>query len=330
MIVRSFLFLLSGLLIIMTKALSVQKVAVIGATGKLGRTAVQQLVDQGIQCKLLLRSSSKKLDDGETPETPSLTAKSSKEEVVSYLTSLPGVSTVQGDVGNVFALTELLSDCEACLALFGSTRRSAVSDIWNKDIENDPSHAKQINYQGVANILTAARTSSTCRRIVRITGKGEDPTSIFTVLINMLGSMAKAWNYEGERLLRGQSDVEYTIVRPGVMSEDGPTTGFALADDGGDLKVGRVSYSSIAALCIASLNYDNVARSTLTAMTVEEGEGASSWEPLLEKVQPDRRSFPTDMLEQHKAAVKNALIKLGVVGGVFVAIFVQFVIRLFS
>ena len=31
--------------------------------------------------------------------------------------------------------------------------------------------------------------------------------------------LTKAWNYEGENLLRACPDVEYTIVRPGVMGE---------------------------------------------------------------------------------------------------------------
>ena len=44
--------------------------------------------------------------------------------------------------------------------------------------------------------------------------EGETPWSIFSILINLLGSHAKTWNYEGERLLRA-SDVDYTIVRPG-------------------------------------------------------------------------------------------------------------------
>jgi hypothetical protein len=45
-----------------------------------------------------------------------------------------------------------------------------------------------------------------------LAGKGEDPWSVFSILINGLGSMAKAWNYEGEQLLRACKDVDYTIV----------------------------------------------------------------------------------------------------------------------
>jgi len=41
---------------------------------------------------------------------------------------------------------------------------------------------------------------------VRITGS-EKPWNIFSIIINGLGGMAKAWNYEGERLLRACDDL---------------------------------------------------------------------------------------------------------------------------
>jgi len=304
-----------------------KKVAVIGATGRLGRIAVQQLVNKGIACNILVRNSAS--PDTDIPS--SLTGSSTREEVTTYLSSLDGVSAVQGDVGNVEALKELLKDCNACLALYGSTRRSKLSDIWDKTIEDDPTHAKQINYQGVANLLAAAESSDACEHIVRITGKGEQPNSFFSVFINLLGSMAKAWNYEGERLIRGQTNVRYTIVRPGLMGEDGPEGDvLTLVDNGGDLKVAKIRYADIASLCIESLSYPNAGRSTLTAMTVEPGQGSSSWGPLLEKVQPDSREFPSDMLEQHKAAVKGAIIKIGAVSVLGLAVIVQVIVGMIS
>ena len=39
-----------------------------------------------------------------------------------------------------------------------------------------------------------------------MTGKGEQPWAIFTILINLAGSMVKAWNYAGETLLRESGD----------------------------------------------------------------------------------------------------------------------------
>jgi hypothetical protein len=176
--------------------------------------------------------------------------------------------------------------------------------------EQDPSHPKNVNYQGVQNIIEAARASSDCKRIVRITGKGEDPWSFFSILINLLGSFAKAWNYEGEQLLRKCEDVDYTIIRPGIMKKqeqpdekDGRKKVLALVDNGGDLKVSSVPYSTIADLCIQVLDYPNTARATLCAMNVPDGEGEETYAPLLRKVQPDRRIFPTNMMDRHIQAV---------------------------
>jgi nucleoside-diphosphate-sugar epimerase len=180
--------------------------------------------------------------------------------------------------------------------------------LWKNAAEDDPTHPKQVNYQGVVNLIQACRRTG-CKRIVRITGKGEQPTSFFSVFINMLGSMAKAWNYQGELALREQSDVDYTIIRPGIMSDDGPQGSvLALKDNGGDLAVSKIRYDDVASLCIDCLDYNNTVRSTLTAMTVSGDEGDSSWGPLLAKVQTDQRVFPKNMLEQHYAAVRNTLL----------------------
>ena len=309
---------------------SPRKVAVIGATGRLGQEVVQQLIDRGYQCNLLVRNKRPVLATTAATSSTSATHLSSKgltkDQIVDYLASLKGVQIIEGDVvGNVTSLQSLLDGCSACLAVFGATRRSQISDLWTKDVaDSDPTHAKAVNYQGVANLLEAAKASTTCKRIVRITGKGESPYSFFSILINMLGSMAKAWNYEGERLLRDQQDIDYTIIRPGVMSEEGPGDDsnvlLTLADDGADLPVSKIRYRDIATLCIDCLDYPNTARSTLTAMTTITAVatndtttiGSQDYAPLLTTVQPDRRAFPSDMLAQHRAAVRRALFGIGI------------------
>lgn len=316
-------FTLGTLLVCLTisiQAMTVQRVAIIGATGRLGRHAVQQLVDRGIECKILLRR------DPASKVPSQIDKESGKEDVAAYLANLKGVSAVQGDVGKPDSLRQLVQGCDACLALYGATRRSKISDLWRNAEDDDPSHAKQVNYKGVINLLEACQSAG-CRRLVRITGKGEDPTGFFSVLINMLGSMAKAWNYEGERALRMQTAVDYTIIRPGLMGDDGPEGSvLALKDDGGDLTTSKVRYADIASLCIDCLEYDGAARSTLTAMTTENG--ASSWKPLLAQVQPDRREFPDDMLKQHYAAVRKAVLGLGTFSVVAVAVVVRFILSL--
>jgi nucleoside-diphosphate-sugar epimerase len=314
-----------------------QKVAVIGATGRLGRLAVEQLSSRGITCVLLVR----KYDEATLPATPpeSLTKESSKADVLAYLSNLPNVEQViEGDVGNTEALAALLKDCTACLALFGATRRSKISDLWTNPSENDPAHAMSINYQGVANIIAAAKASNSCKRIVRITGKGETPNSFFSVLINLLGGMAKGWNYEGERLLRASDDVDYTIIRPGIMNEEGPKDGnysLVLGDDGADLPVATIKYGDVATLCVDCLDYPNAARTTLTAMTTSPSDADTSapiksYASLLEKVKPDRRTFPSDMLRQHQAAVRKAIVGLGVASLLFLSVAARILASWFS
>jgi len=190
----------------------------------------------------------------------------------------------------------------------------------------------------VKNIIAAAEATKTCKRIVRITGKGENPWSFFSILINMLGSMAKGWNYEGEQILRQCSSVDYTIIRPGIMkpeediktaegsSEDAKKV-LALKDNGQDLKVSAVSYSAIADLCIECLDYPNAARSTLTAMNVPPGEGEQSYAPLLAQVKPDSRIFPVNLIEEHKRAVRTTV---SIIAAVLSSIVASILFKLFS
>jgi len=297
-----------------------RKVAVIGTTGRLARKAVERLASRGIPTRCLLRHSLKKEillknidDDG------------ASESVAMRLASLEGVEMVKGDVTDLSTLVHLMEGCTDVLALHGPSSNKPFLSLFvalvpglDRLFENNPSHPRQVNYLGVKNILDAARApGSKVRRIVRITGKGETPYSIFSILINALGWIAKGWNYEGEELLRSQDDFDYTIIRPGVMStpeatEKGSVSEGvpelrqvkALADNGGDLKVTPVSHDQIAELSVECMYYPNAARATLTAMNVPAGTGEETYEPLLEQVVPDSRGFPTSLIKKHKSGAR--------------------------
>ena len=220
---------------------SALKVAVTGPTGKLGRAAVRQLVANGYEAKILLRHSATAPQGASDVSRLRDHADSAADQL---LARSQGVEAI-GDINDEASLTELLTGCSAVLAVHGARRTRKLSDLWS-DPTLDPAHAKNVNYEGLKKLISAARKTN-CKRIVRITGKGEDPWSVFSILINLLGGMAKAWNNEGEHLLRDATDLEYTIVRPGVMSTSEADlcepdkclepNSLALADDGGDLKV---------------------------------------------------------------------------------------------
>lgn len=289
------------------------KVAIVGATGQLGRRAVSQLLDRKVPVKCLIRQGS----------PPDFFAQKEKQHpgLIEFVTN--------GDVTNESKVKELLTGCSHCLALHGATRRSKWYELLTAasgSEDDDPSHAKQVNYNSMKTFCKVAKESGSCQQIVRITGKGEEPWSVFSVLINGLGSMAKGWNYEGEEVLRQQTDVDYTIIRPGIMKADydAKASGvhMKLADNGGDLKVSPVSYDQIAELCIESILCPEAKRTTLTAMNVE-GDGSSIVESL-KQVQKDTRIFPTSLIEEHKTAVKTVFRSMA---GVFFAVLVGILLR---
>lgn len=276
------------------------RVAVTGTTGRLGRQAIQILSSKGIETRCLLRHPI------DANVVPSIEKDASSSQVASYIANLPHVTMVTGDATDASSCMELVKGCDVILALHGPIRPPPLQSLFCLLPESDPKHSRSVNFLAVQNLIHAARESGTCQRIVRVTGKGEEPTSFFTVLINMLGNMAKAWNYEGEQLLRTNPDIDYTIIRPGVMGNDDIPMEkvLALTDNGQDLPVSAVTHSQIANLCVECLEYPNTARSTLTAMNVKSGTGAESYGPLLAKVQPDSRTFPTSLLKEHKQAAR--------------------------
>jgi len=219
---------------------------------------------------------------------------------------------VIGDVSNVTALEELLRDSCICLGAWGAVRRTELSDLWRstEQVEAEPGHAKIVNYDGVANLLQAAEAMN-CTRIVRITGQNENPFSPFAILINGFGSFAKAYNYEGEALLRTNSQIDYTIIRPGIMVEDDSfPRRLTLRDNGGKLPISKISYAAIADLMCDLIEYPHTRRCTLVAMsnTRKNVNAPDSWIPLLlNSVAPDRRKFPQSLLSQNRLAVRIAL-----------------------
>ena len=271
------------------------QVAVIGTTGNIGRAAIQQLSDANISTKCLLRHD---LDS----TSPSATLAAS-------LAKLPNVQMVKGDISKPETLPALIEGCDAILCLQGPPKPNPIKSMLPfLSNENDTSHSRVVNYVGMQNVINAVKQYNPNMRIVRLTGKGEEPFSIFSILINMLGNLAKAWNYEGEQLLR-TSGVKYFIIRPGLLKSSDdytiPPKAKMIRDNGGNMKVTPVTYDQIADICIQSLDYENCNQSTLTVMNVKEGEGVDDYGILLEKVENDKEGrFPDSLLEQHKMGAR--------------------------
>lgn len=133
--------------------------------------------------------------------------------------------------------------------------------------------------------------------------------SFFSVLINAFGGMAKGWNYEAEQVIRQQTGIDYTIIRPGIMKDvvenEDSNLILGLRDNGGDLKVSAVSYGRIADLAIQAFQRDACKRCTLTAMNVDKDEAnLDQVQTSLDRLHPDTRQFPASLIAEHKKAAR--------------------------
>jgi hypothetical protein len=310
----------AGTEIVLALSTEITKVAVIGTTGRLGREAVKQLSERGIATRCLVRN----IPSSKSSSTATI-SNDKRDEIVSYLSKLPGVELIPGDINDRQSLVRLVEGTSACLALHGPTAPKPILKALIPLMypETDPQHPKQINYIGIQNLLSVMTESSTCKHLVRITGKGETPWSFFSILINALGGIAKGWNYEGEQLIRKQKTINYTIIRPGIMKESMsddkhqlPSTSVVLGlrDNGNDMKVSIVSYEQIANLTFQVLSRPNCFRTTLTAMNVEIN--STDVYQSIDEVQPDSREFPVSLIDEHKKAARAggiAILSIGFV-----------------
>ena len=319
-----------------------QRVAVIGTTGQLGREAIQLLSQQGIATRCLLRHDISSAPSSNNNNNNKPTATSTSAHVAAYLAKLPGVELVPGDINDPASLERLLRGTTACLALHGPV----APRPWFRSVllpqllfpESDPAHPQQLNYVGVRNLLQAMQNSEKCKHLVRVSGKGESPWSIFSILLNVLGGMAKGWNYEGEQLIRttmaSDTSLSYTIIRPGRLQQATTTTTtssdttatttttpllLGYRDNGLDLPVSMVSYQQLAALVTTTcLTRENFQRATVTAMNVVDTTTSSSssseyYYMSVEDVRPDTRLFPATLIAEHKRAARvGGLTFLGV------------------
>ena len=306
-------FLLVILPFISPSLIAAFQVAVVGTTGNIGRTTIQELSKRNIPTRCLLRHD---ISNVEIKDTPSTSA-----EVAASLSTLNNVEMIRGDVTDPESIRKLIDGCDAILALQGPPKPNALLSLFPIfSNQNGSFHPYMTNYIGMKNIIEAVEATPSVKRIVRLTGKGEDPFSFFSILINMLGYMAKGWNYEGEQLLR-DSGLDYTIVRPGLLKNsndyNAPKKSRGLKDNGMDMKVTPVTYDQIAELCVESLNYDNAKKSTLTVMNVEENEGEDGYTALLESVQADSRTFEKSLIEKHKSGARLGFLGLSLILGTF-------------
>jgi hypothetical protein len=189
---------------------SAKPTLVVGATGRVGRKVVEQLLEQNKTVRALVRSQNKARElFGETTDV---------ELVVADLGKYQDYTSV---------LDKAVEGCESIISVSGTLRFSMLTDFlpWrlaNEDVSSwaDSSHPYYSNYKAQCLLVDLAQKYKV-QRFVRLTGltTGYSPFNLVTLIFSSLLSLTTRYHFFCENYLR-QSQVPYVIVRPGGLADE--------------------------------------------------------------------------------------------------------------
>lgn len=295
--------------------LKARPVLVLGATGKVGRLVVQELVDQKVPVRALVRNASKASE---------------------VLVQSPLVSIFEGDINDDKSVYQPLMGCDSVIAVSGTVRISQLVDFlpWRLFGDgvvdaDDLTHPKFCNYLAIKRLAEQA-VSLGVRKMVRLTGLtvGLPAWNPVTVLFSTLLSLSSKWHARGEEAIR-QSGIDYTVLRPGGLSDDARPAGVALQAVRSCVETipppARVGRADLAALCVASVFDHRASNATLNVRWVGAtsprpqgafGDGSDDWAGEFEKISRAPKIEPSTVTEVRGTTARDK--KYGVAVAVLV------------
>jgi uncharacterized protein YbjT (DUF2867 family) len=280
------------------------KVLVIGGTGKVGQLVIKYLRSQEIPVRVLVRNMESVSRGDKANAAPATDFFTDKVGRTPLLVADPDIEVVQGSIADKEAVCRAVKGVSAVIDVHGVAplRFSRISDLWNDPLV-DPSHPAAVNFCGVQNVVAACQQHGV-ERLVRLTGLSVamPASSPIVWLFNALLSWTVRWHRRSEIFIR-DSGLRYTVVQPGGLRDTPP------ASESGDSLLlqceaaavqptlpakNGISRADVASLCVAALGCKGCENTTLRCVGLPKGQpapngvvSASTWQSLLEKVQPD-------------------------------------------
>ena len=205
-----------------------KKYMIAGATGKTGRIIVQKLLDRGVRPRVLVRNHD-------------LAKNLFRDQVDVYV----------GDVRQLETLQPAMEGVDIFISAIGTSTPVG---------KNCP---KRVDYEGVANLVQAAKSSNVQRFIlissISVT-HANHPMNCFGKILE--------WKLKGENALR-ESGLSYAIIRPGgLISDSGGQKLFVF--DQGDKLLGTISRTALAETCLCAADYPKNLHMTFEVVESEE------------------------------------------------------------
>ena len=204
-----------------------KKVFVAGGSKGVGKSVVEKLAEEGCEVVALLRS----------------------DEAVAELSSIDGVTAVQGDAFDYKTVEGAMDGCDAAVTTLGGST------------EDD---GKRIDYTGNANVIEAAGILGVTRCVLVTSigcgsSKAAAPPAVFEVLKEVLAAKEKAENV----LIKYYTNMNWTIIRPGGLKTE-PMTGNAILTEDPNA-IGSIHREDVADLVVKSLASGKTERKILSA-----------------------------------------------------------------
>jgi uncharacterized protein YbjT (DUF2867 family) len=209
---------------------------VAGGTGRTGQHVVRQALEQGYDVRILARDVDRVLElFGD------------------------GVGAIEGDVRDPATLTAAVVGVRYVVSVIGSNSR--------RDPANTP---EAVDYRGVKALVEAARAAGV-EQFVLVSSMG---VTRINHPLNRLFDNILLWKALGENALR-YSGLEYTILRPGGLTDDPGARQGIVMGAAQSLPDGRVPRADLAAVCLAALGNPDARHRTVEVITDPHGERAS-------------------------------------------------------
>ena len=256
-------------------------ILVVGATGRVGRLVVQQLLSQNQHIRALVRDGDKAQKLFGTSDDDDSSKDDSNDD---HFKKLQIVVADISRYDDLYAkeLEEAVKGCSAIISVSGAVRISKVTDflpwrIFSRNVSSwttNRDHPYYANYKGQLYLLDLAEKYN-ISRFVRLTGLGLSLSAFnpFTILFNTLLSFNNRWGVLCEQAII-KSKIPHVILRPGGLINDlrNTTTTHLQVDPSGSLPFpARCGRADVAALAIAALSLPSEKSYTLACRWCGEG-----------------------------------------------------------
>jgi len=224
-----------------------QLILVAGATGRTGRLIVNELLSEGYQVRAFVRN---------------------EEKAKKLFADRVQISV--GDVKDQKSIALAMKDVDSVFSAIGSGS--------SKNPSNRPEF---VDYGGTKNLAEAA-IKENVKRFIMVSSRSAGKVDHF---LNRRHHNVLIWKLKAENILRN-SQLNYTIVRPGGLSDDagGQHAILAFEPNRDDIKLRRITREDVARTCVSALNHPSSFRKTFVIVNNPKAQPVS-WNDFFVKIE---------------------------------------------